>query len=167
MAGEHRDLGHRRGRFVALLRLRCRYEIHLPTSARSLFSQTSHNTTVQISRSCQCILASATQSPDLNAIVKLVMENPQRIDLLGAEQLSTLGGKIEHSYLKCPPEEKALHVYALIQFHSIDVPIMIFVNSIHEGYRLHLFLDCFRIASSLLHRELPQDTRQRLIEVGR
>jgi len=108
---------------------------------------------------------SATKSSDLETVMKLVMEKPHRIDLLRKEKPITTTGFIAHQYIECKRDEKEVHLLVLLRFGGIAQPVVVFVNSIKEGYRLRLFLDCFRISAGLIHRELPVKDRQAAIEV--
>lgn len=93
------------------------------------------------------------------------MENPIRIDLLAKVSKSSSIGFISHRSITTNQDEKAVYLLAFIQFKWLEQPVMIFVNSISQGYKLKLLLDAFRIGSWLLHRELPQSCRKQRIEV--
>ena len=62
-------------------------------------------------------------------------------------------------------EDKVLHVMVLLKLGLIQRKVLLFINSINEGYRLRLFLEAFGIRSAVLNAELPLNSRHHILQV--
>lgn len=110
------------------------------------------------------MMTSATESPDLDTIVKLTLERPVRIDLLNQTQVLNLE-LVLHRYIVCATEDRLVYLLAFLRFQSVQSLILVFANTIKMGYTILLLLKQFGIKSGLLHSELPADSRNKLIDV--
>lgn len=45
---------------------------------------------------------------------------------------------------------------ALIRFRLVKTKVLMFVNTVEQGYRLKLFLEAFSLRACLLNSELPK-----------
>lgn len=117
----------------------------------------------RVPRSCQCMMTSATESPELDSVVKLTLERPLRIDLLTENELLNLEF-VSHRYLVCLSEDRLVHLLVFLRFRCLPTPFLVFVNSIREGYIIAIFLKKFGIKNCVLHGELPVNLRNRMIQ---
>lgn len=53
----------------------------------------------------------------------------------------------------------------LLKLGSVQRKVLLFINSINEGYRLRLFLEAFGIKSAVLNAELPLNSRHHILQV--
>ncbi|RRT52305.1 hypothetical protein B296_00050549 [Ensete ventricosum] len=67
--------------------------------------------------------------------------------------------------ISCSDRDKLLHLLALLKLELVQKKVLIFVNSIDNGFRIRLFLEQFGIRSSVLNAELPQNSRLHILEV--
>ncbi|CAL4935706.1 unnamed protein product [Urochloa decumbens] len=119
-----------------------------------------------IPRSCQSILMSATSSPDVDKLTKLLLHNPFILTLteVGRAKDDVIPKNVQQFWISCDAKDKMLHILALLKFELIQKKVLIFVNSIDAAFRLRLFLEKFGIRSAVLNAELPQNSRLHIIE---
>lgn len=67
----------------------------------------------------------------------------------------------------CCRDDKLLHVMVLLKLGLVQRKVLLFINSINEGYRLRLFLEAFGIKSAVLNSELPLNSRHHILQVYR
>lgn len=108
----------------------------------------------------QSYLMSATLDKDVESLTKLVLTNPISIDVTAEVETSLLS----HFYIKVPESDKYLILYTLIRAKRIGKRILVFVNSGVRGWKLSLFLERFRIKSSVLNSRLPVASRIDILE---
>ena len=53
----------------------------------------------------------------------------------------------------------------LLKLGLVQRKVLLFINSINEGYRLRLFLEAFGIKSAVLNAELPLNSRHHILQV--
>ena len=53
----------------------------------------------------------------------------------------------------------------LLKLGLLPKKVLLFINSINEGYRLRLFLEAFGIKSAVLNAELPLNSRHHILQV--
>jgi len=53
----------------------------------------------------------------------------------------------------------------LLRLGLVRKKVLLFVNSINEGFRLRLFLEAFGIRSAVLNAELPLNSRHHILQV--
>nr|CAD1818665.1 unnamed protein product [Ananas comosus var. bracteatus] len=104
-----------------------------------------------IPRSCQCILMSATTSPDVDKLKKLLLHEPVILTL--SEEGQSNSDLIPRNIEQYWPKPRLL-----------AGKVLIFVNSIDMAFRLRLFLEKFKIRSAVLNAELPQNSRLHILE---
>ncbi len=61
-------------------------------------------------------------------------------------------------------EDKPLNVMVLLKLGLVQRKVLLFINSINEGYRLRLFLEAFGIRSAVLNAELPLNSRHHILQ---
>lgn len=119
-----------------------------------------------IPRSCQSILMSATSSPDIDKLTKLLLHNPFILTLteVGHAKDDVIPRNVQQFSISCSAKDKMLYILALLKLDLIQKKVLIFVNSIDMAFRLRLFLEKFGIRSAVLNAELPQNSRLHIIE---
>ena len=60
---------------------------------------------------------------------------------------------------------KLLQAMVLLRLGLVRKKVLLFVNSINEGFRLRLFLEAFGIRSAVLNAELPLNSRHHILQV--
>ena len=60
---------------------------------------------------------------------------------------------------------KLLQAMGLLRLGLVHKKVLLFVNSINEGFRLRLFLEAFGIRSAVLNAELPLNSRHHILQV--
>jgi ATP-dependent RNA helicase DDX56/DBP9 len=116
-----------------------------------------------IPRVCQGLLMSATLSPELNSLKKIVLHSPVVLKLETEEQSSSKG-RLSQFYLTLPRRDKNLVIYTFLKLGILKGKGIFFVNSTDGGYKLKLFLEQFSIRSTVLNAELPFRSRVNIIE---
>jgi len=115
---------------------------------------------------CQGFLMSATLSPELDALKKVVLHSPAVLKL--EEEDAKLGktkeGDLTQFFLALPKNDKNLVIYVFLKLGLLKGKGLFFVNTIDSGYRLKLFLEQFHIRSAVLNAELPLRSRLNVIE---
>jgi len=111
---------------------------------------------------CQGFLMSATLSPELDSLKRVVLHSPVILKL--EEEESNAAGQLIQFYLGCPRRDKNLIIYVYLKLGLLKGKGIFFVNSTDAGYRLKLFLEQFHIRSSVLNAELPFRSRLNIIE---
>ena len=61
-------------------------------------------------------------------------------------------------------EDRLLNVMVLLKLGLVQRKVLLFINSINEGYRLRLFLEAFGIRSAVLNAELPLNSRHHILQ---
>eukprot|EP00536_Pseudo-nitzschia_multiseries_P008182 jgi/Psemu1/319321/estExt_fgenesh1_pm.C_2030018 len=116
-------------------------------------------------RICQGFLMSATLSPELNSLKKIVLHSPIVLKLENEEANKRDGsGHLTQFYLQLPRKDKNLVLYVFLKLGLLKGKGIFFVNSTDGGFRLKLFLEQFHIRSSVLNAELPFRSRLNIIE---
>ena len=115
-------------------------------------------------RICQGFLMSATLSPELDSLKKVVLHSPVILKLEQEEARKDGDGHLTQFYLQLPRNDKNLVVYVFLKLGLLKGKGIFFVNSTDGGYRLKLFLEQFHIRSSVLNAELPFRSRLNIIE---
>jgi ATP-dependent RNA helicase DDX56/DBP9 len=143
---------------------------------------------------CQGFLMSATLSPELNSLKKVVLHSPAVLKLEEEEEKNIAGknGQLSQFYLATSKKDKNLVLYVFLKVSSrVDDVVVVhvlscrssrlflplslqlgllkgkglfFVNSTDGGYRLKLFLEQFHIRSAVLNAELPLRSRLNIID---
>jgi ATP-dependent RNA helicase DDX56/DBP9 len=114
-------------------------------------------------RICQGFLMSATLSPELNSLKKVVLHSPIVLKL-EQEEANQKDGQLAQFYLQLPKRDKNLVIYVFLKLGLLKGKGIFFVNSTDGGYKLKLFLEQFHIRSSVLNAELPFRSRLNIIE---
>ncbi|KAL4272853.1 hypothetical protein GQ457_13G025260 [Hibiscus cannabinus] len=119
-----------------------------------------------IPRRCQCLLMSATSSPDVDQLKKLILHNPFVLTLSEAEDVKDeiISKNVQQFWIPCNTSDKLLYVLALIKLELVLKKVLIFTNTIDAGFRLKLFFEKFGIRSAILNAELPQNSRLHILE---
>ncbi|KAH7689777.1 RNA helicase protein [Dioscorea alata] len=118
-----------------------------------------------ISRRCQCLLMSATLSPDVEILKKLVLHNPVTLTLSEADGSNNelIPKSVQQFLISCSSRDKLLYALALLRLEVVQKKVLIFVNTIDMGYRMKLFLEQFGIKSAILNAELPHNSRDHIL----
>ena len=114
-------------------------------------------------RICQSFLMSATLSPELDSLKKIVLNSPVVLKL-EQDEPSGPAGNLKQFYLALPKKDKNLVIYVFLKLGLLKGKGLFFVNSTDAGYRLKLFLEQFHIRAAVLNAELPFRSRLNIIE---
>ncbi|GAX23581.1 ATP-dependent RNA helicase DDX56/DBP9 [Fistulifera solaris] len=112
----------------------------------------------------QGFLMSATLSPDVESLKKVVLHSPVVLKLEQDDPRDAKSGSLKQFYVSLPKEDKKLVIYVFLKLGLLKGKGIFFVNSTDGGYRLKLFLEQFHIRSSVLNAELPYRSRMNIIE---
>jgi len=115
---------------------------------------------------CQGFLMSATLSPELNSLKRVVLHSPAILKLEEEDERKAgrKEGQLSQFYLNLPKKDKNLVVYVFLKLGLLKGKGLFFVNTTDGGYRLKLFLEQFHIRSAVLNAELPLHSRLNIIE---
>lgn len=111
----------------------------------------------------QGMLMSATLSPELESLKKIVLNSPVTLKLEDQEENQS-SSSLKQFYVKLPKTDKNLVLYVFLKLGLLRGKGLLFVNSTDAGYRLKLFLEQFHIRSAVLNDELPFCSRLNIIE---
>ena len=113
----------------------------------------------------QGFLMSATLSPELDSLKKIVLHSPVILKLEQDDPRARKShGELKQFYISLPRRDKNLVIYVFLKMGLLRGKGLFFVNSTDGGYRLKLFLEQFHIRSSVLNAELPFRSRLNIIE---
>ena len=109
---------------------------------------------------------SATLSPELNSLKRVVLHSPAILKLEEEDERKAgkKEGQLSQFYLNLPKKDKNLVVYVFLKLGLLKGKGLFFVNTTDAGYRLKLFLEQFHIRSAVLNAELPLRSRLNIIE---
>ncbi|XVF61404.1 hypothetical protein PTKIN_Ptkin08bG0127000 [Pterospermum kingtungense] len=119
-----------------------------------------------IPRRCQCLLMSATSSPDVDQLKKLILHNPFVLTLSEVEDVNNevISKNVQQFWISCSANDKLLYILALLKLELVLKKVLIFTNTIDAGFKLKLFFEKFGIKSAILNAELPQNSRLHILE---
>ncbi|KAK6237812.1 hypothetical protein QUC31_003281 [Theobroma cacao] len=119
-----------------------------------------------IPRRCQCLLMSATSSPDVDQLKKLILHNPFVLTLSEVEDVKdeVISKNVQQFWISCSASDKLLYILALLKLELVLKKVLIFTNTIDAGFRLKLFFEKFGIKSAILNAELPHNSRIHILE---
>ena len=124
-----------------------------------------HEIVKSLPKICQGFLMSATLSPELDALKKIVLHSPVVLKLEQDENIGNgKGGQLKQFYITLPKKDKNLVIYVFLKLGLLKGKGLFFVNSTDAGYRVKLFLEQFHIRSAVLNAELPFRSRLNIIE---
>lgn len=111
----------------------------------------------------QKLFFSATLDDDVAALSGLFLADPVTVRLgmadLGAQALA-----VQHYVEVAGAREKFLLLFGLIKLQLIRGYTVIFVNTVHHAYRVGIFLYRFGVRASIFSPEMPQQSRQLVID---
>lgn len=111
---------------------------------------------------CQGFLLSATLSPELDRLKRIVLNSPAVLKL--EDERVGKNGKLMQFYLSLPKKDKQLVLYVFLKLGLLKGKGLFFVNTTDSGYSVKLFLEQFHIRSAVLNAELPLQSRVSIIE---
>jgi ATP-dependent RNA helicase DDX56/DBP9 len=118
-----------------------------------------------IPKICQGFLMSATLTPQLNALKKIVLHSPVILKLEEADEGSKRKGpQLKQFYLPVPNNDRYLVLYVFLKLGLLRGKGLFFVSSTDAAYRFKLFLEQFHIRSAVLNPELPFRSRLSIID---
>ena len=113
----------------------------------------------------QGMLLSATLSPELDSLKRIVLHSPVILKLEQEEDgKDAPTGKLKQFFVALPRKDKNLVLYVFLKLGLLKGKGLFFVNTTDAGYRLKLFLEQFHIRSAVLNAELPFRSRLNIIE---
>ena len=107
---------------------------------------------------CQSFLMSATLTPEVQSLKKLVLHNPAVLKL---EETEDEARRLAQYYMCCSAKDKFLVLYGVLRLKHIMGKVLIFVQSVDMCYKVKMFLEQFSIKAAVLNAELPQNSRLR------
>jgi ATP-dependent RNA helicase DDX56/DBP9 len=132
-------------------------------------------------RICQGFLLSATLSPELESLKKIVLHSPVVLKLeqedidhhhfggqagsASSSSSSSQQQQLKQFYLTVKNKnDKNLVIYVFLKLGLLQGKGLFFVNTTDAGYRLKLLLEQFHVRSAVLNAELPFRSRLNIIE---
>lgn len=112
----------------------------------------------------QGMLMSATLSPELDSLKKIVLHSPVILKLEQEQERTASTGQLKQFFVSLPNKDKNLVLYVFLKLGLLKGKGLFFVNTTDAGYRLKLFLEQFHIRSAVLNAELPFRSRLNIIE---
>lgn len=109
----------------------------------------------------QSSLMSATLTPEVLEMKKLILHNPVVLKLEEPELPQM--DQLTQYHIKCEEEEKFVLICALLKLNLIRGKTIIFVNNVDRCFKLKLFLEQFGVKSCVLNAELPVVSRCHII----
>jgi ATP-dependent RNA helicase DDX56/DBP9 len=113
----------------------------------------------QLPRVVQGLLVSATLSPEVEDLKRLVLHSPAILKLEDSGE----DGLLTQWVVSVSHEDRFLLLYALVKLKLIAGRAIFFVNDLDSGYRLKLFLEAFGIRAAVLNSELPANSRAHIL----
>ncbi|KAE8712440.1 Callose synthase 12 [Hibiscus syriacus] len=112
--------------------------------------------TPAIPRRCQCLLLSATSSPDVDQLKRMILHNPFVLTLSEAEDVKdeVIPKSVQQLRISCNTSDKLLYVLALMKLELVLKKVSILPTQ----------LILFGIRSAILNAELPQNSRLHVLE---
>eukprot|EP01006_Ploeotia_vitrea_P034287 TRINITY_DN65733_c8_g1_i1.p1 TRINITY_DN65733_c8_g1~~TRINITY_DN65733_c8_g1_i1.p1 ORF type:complete len:672 (-),score=369.09 TRINITY_DN65733_c8_g1_i1:1827-3785(-) len=110
----------------------------------------------------QTLLMSATLSPEVEELQKVILNNPVVLEL--DDTSSKMAGQLTQFYLRISASDKFLLAYAFLKLNIIRGKTVFFVNTVDRGFRLKIFLERFSIQSAVLNAELPFNSRYNIMQ---
>jgi ATP-dependent RNA helicase DDX56/DBP9 len=122
-------------------------------------------------RVAQSLLVSATLSPALVELKRLVLHSPVVLKVEdeaaagGASSSSgSGGGSLAQFYVRVGATDRYLLLFALIKLRLLATKVLVFVGDVDGAYKLRLFLERFGIAAGVLDATLPASARRHALE---
>ncbi|EGG22691.1 putative RNA helicase [Cavenderia fasciculata] len=109
---------------------------------------------------CQGFLMSATLTPQVDELKKLILHTPAILRL--EEDQSEKTNLTEYS-IKTVSFDRYLLIFTLLRLKLMQGKILFFVNDTFQCYKLKLFLEQFHIRAAVLNSELPINSRHHII----
>ncbi|GAM27564.1 hypothetical protein SAMD00019534_107400 [Acytostelium subglobosum LB1] len=109
---------------------------------------------------CQGFLMSATLTPQVEELKKLILHTPA---ILRLEEDHAEKANLSEYSIKCSNMDKFLLVFSLLRLKLMQGKILFFVNDTNNCYKLKLFLERFHIKAAVLNSELPINSRHHII----
>jgi ATP-dependent RNA helicase DDX56/DBP9 len=111
----------------------------------------------------QCVLMSATLTPELDALKALLLHNPAVVKLDESGATNTAAGSLSQYFLLCPKNDKLLLLYVHAALGLYKGKTLFFVNTVAEAFHLKLFLEQFSINAAVLNDDLPYNSRRNIV----
>ncbi|KAL7563425.1 hypothetical protein ACA910_016521 [Epithemia clementina (nom. ined.)] len=115
-------------------------------------------------RICQGFLMSATLSPEVDSLKKIMLHSPVVLKLENDDGDKQSGRRLKQFYLNLPKNDKNLVIFVFLKLGLLKGKGLFFVNSTDAGYRLKLFLEQVHIRSAVLNAELPFRSRMNILD---
>jgi ATP-dependent RNA helicase DDX56/DBP9 len=112
----------------------------------------------------QSYLMSATLAPEIETLKSLVLHSPAIIKLEENNENNSNTTNLSQFYLLSPLKDKSLLLYTLLKLTLFHGKLLIYTNSIQQGFYIKLFLELFSIKSAVLNDHLPLNSRLHLIQ---
>lgn len=111
----------------------------------------------------QCVLMSATLTPELDALKALLLHNPAvvKLDEGGGDKVTS--GALAQYFMLCPQQDKLLLLYVHAALGIFKGKTLFFVNSVADAFHLKLFLEQFSINAAVLNDDLPYNSRRNIV----
>ncbi|XP_004349501.2 ATP-dependent RNA helicase dbp9 [Capsaspora owczarzaki ATCC 30864] len=113
-------------------------------------------------RIVQAFLMSATLSPDVDSLKRLMLHSPVILKL--QESQLPDADRLMQYVIKCDMNDKFLLVFTFLKLRLLRGKTIIFVNDVDRCYRVKLFLEQFGIRACVLNSELPQNSRYHIVQ---
>jgi ATP-dependent RNA helicase DDX56/DBP9 len=125
----------------------------------------------RLPRACQGVLASATLSPELLQLKRVMLHNPVLLRLEDRDDSEAAGGnnsdgspRLMQFFSVVPEEDKLLITYVFLRLGLLRGRGIVFVKTVERCYRVRLFLQQMFISAAVLNAELPLRSRLQTLE---
>ena len=112
-----------------------------------------------VPKTVQGVLASATLSESVTQLKNVVLHKPAVVSLKDDRQ-----GSLKQYYIQLASKDKFLLTYAFLTLGLLRGRGLVFCDSVDECYRLKLFLAQMHMPSAVLNKEMPETSRQRMLD---
>ncbi len=113
----------------------------------------------------QTFLMSATLGAEVQRLQKEALNRPALLKLEEGDDEQEKETQLRQLSLRAErPQDRFLICYVMQKLRLIQGKTIFFVNSVDQGFRLQLFLAAFFIQSLILNSELPENSRNYILE---
>lgn len=119
-----------------------------------------------VPRSAQCMLMSATTSPEVDRLAEFMLHNSCFLDLSASTSSTPSSAPaITHTFTQVATgNDRLLTVLALLRLNLVKKKVLLFTNSPESAYRVRLLLEAFGTRAGTLVATLPLESRHNAID---
>ena len=119
----------------------------------------------QVPAARQTFLMSATLGAEVQRLQKQALNRPALLKLEEGDEEEGGDAQLRQLSLRADrPQDRFLICYVMLKLRLVLGKTIFFVNSVDQGFRLQLFLNAFFIPSLMLNSELPENSRNYILQ---